>query len=203
MAELYLITPPRIDDGFTDTLARTLDAGRVSALQLRLKDHGVDEIRQRAPALIQTAQSRGVAVIMNDDPDLAVALGCDGVHIGQEDASQKDARAALGPKGLVGVTCHDSRHLAMLAGERGADYVAFGAVYETATKTPKTSAPLELFTWWRDLFEIPSVAIGGITPDNARPVIEAGADYLAVSGGIWKAPNGPESACAAFSRLLD
>jgi len=203
MAELYLITPPRIDADFNATLARTLDAGTVLALQLRLKDHSVEEIRDLAPALIQTAQSRGVAVIMNDDPALAVELGCDGVHIGQEDANQKEARATVGPKGVVGVTCHDSRHLAMIAGERGADYVAFGSVYETATKTPKTSAPLELFTWWRELFEIPSVAIGGITPDNAAPVIAAGADYLAVSGGVWNWPDGPESACAAFSRLLD
>lgn len=203
MAELYLITPPRIDAGFNDTLARTLGAGPVMALQLRLKDHSAEEIRELAPALIKTAQSRDVAVIMNDDPALAVELGCDGVHVGQEDASQKDARAAVGPKGIVGVTCHDSRHLAMVAGERGADYVAFGSVYETATKTPKTSAPLELFTWWRELFEIPSVAIGGITPDNAAPVIAAGADYLAVSGGVWNWPDGPESACAAFSHLLD
>ncbi|MCP2671257.1 thiamine phosphate synthase [Maricaulaceae bacterium EIL42A08] len=203
MAELYLLTPPRIDASFNETLARTLDAGPVMALQLRLKDHGVDEVRKLAPALIQTCHQRGVSVIMNDDPKLAVELGCDGVHIGQEDASQKDARAAVGPKGIVGVTCHDSRHLAMLAGERGADYVAFGAVYETATKTPKSSAPLELFTWWRELFELPSVAIGGITPDNARPVIEAGADVLAVSGGVWNWPDGPEHACTAFSQLLD
>ena len=203
MAELYLLTPPRIDAGFADTLAKTLDAGPVSALQLRLKDHSRDEIRQLAPALIKAAKARGVAVIMNDDPALAAELACDGVHIGQDDASQKEARAAVGPKGVVGVTCHDSRHLAMVAGERGADYVAFGSVYETATKTPKSSAPLELFTWWRDLFEIPSVAIGGITPDNAAAVIEAGADYLAVSGGVWNWPDGPESACAAFSQLLD
>lgn len=203
MAELYILTPPRIEAGFNDTLARTLDAGRASALQLRLKDHSAADIRKLAPPLIQAAQSRGVTVIMNDDPQLAAELGCDGVHIGQEDAAYKDARAAVGPKGIVGVTCHDSRHLAMVAGERGADYVAFGAVYPTATKTPKSSAPLELFTWWRELFEIPSVAIGGITPDNAAAVIEAGADYLAVSGGIWNWPDGPESACAAFSQLLD
>ncbi len=203
MAELYLLTPPKIDASFADTLARTLDAGPVMALQLRLKDHSIDEIRALAPELIKTCHQRGVSVIMNDDPALAVELGCDGVHIGQDDASQKEARAAVGPKGLVGVTCHDSRHLAMVAGERGADYVAFGSVYETATKTPKSSAPLELFSWWRELFEIPSVAIGGITPDNAQAVIDAGADVLAVSGGVWNWPDGPESACAAFSHLLD
>lgn len=203
MAELYLLTPPRIDADFADTLARTLDAGPVSALQIRLKDHDEAQIRALAPGLIKAARSRGVTVILNDDPQLASVLGCDGVHVGQEDASVKQARADLGPKALIGATCHDSRHLAMTAGEQGADYVAFGAVYETATKTPKSRASLELFTWWRELFELPCVAIGGITPDNARPVIEAGADYLAVSGGIWNWPDGPERACEAFSRLLD
>jgi len=203
MAELYLLTPPRINADFADTLARTLDAGPVSALQIRLKDHNEAEIRALAPGLIKVARARGVTVILNDDPQLASALGCDGVHVGQEDASVKQARADLGPKALIGATCHDSRHLAMTAGEQGADYVAFGSVYETATKTPKSRASLELFTWWRELFELPCVAIGGITPDNARPVIEAGADYLAVSGGIWNWPDGPERACEAFSRLLD
>ncbi len=203
MAELYLLTPPRIDADFAGTLARTLDAGPVSALQIRLKDHDEAEIRTLAPALIEAAHGRGVTVILNDDPQLAAALGCDGVHVGQEDASVKQARADMGPKALIGATCHDSRHLAMLAGEHGADYVAFGSVYETATKTPKSRASLELFTWWRELFELPCVAIGGITPDNAGPVIEAGADYLAVCGGIWTWPDGPERACEAFSRLLD
>lgn len=203
MAELYLLTPPRIDDAFAATLARTLDAGPVAALQIRLKGHDEAEIRTLAPGLIKAAHGRGVTVIMNDDPQLASELGCDGVHVGQTDAGVRQARADLGPKAVIGATCHDSRHLAMLAGEQGADYVAFGSVFETATKTPKSRAPLELFSWWRELFELPSVAIGGITPDNARPVVEAGADYLAVSGGIWNWPDGPERACEAFSHLLD
>ncbi len=203
MAELYLLTPPRIDDAFAATLARTLDAGPAAALQIRLKDHDEADIRTLAPGLIEAAHARGVTVILNDDPQLASALGCDGVHVGQTDAGVRQARADLGPKAVIGATCHDSRHLAMLAGEQGADYVAFGSVFETATKTPKSRAPLELFSWWRELFELPSVAIGGITPDNARPVVEAGADYLAVSGGIWNWPDGPERACEAFSHLLD
>ncbi len=203
MSELYLLTPPRIDAGFEALLTRTLEAGRAAALQIRLKDHGPDEIRALAPGLIAAARQRGVTVILNDDPPLATELGCDGVHIGQQDASYAAARAAMGPKGLVGVTCHDSRHLAMIAGERGADYVAFGSMFATATKTPKTSAPLELISWWRELFELPCVAIGGITPDNAGPVIEAGADYIAVCAGVWSHPKGPEYACEAFSRLLD
>ncbi|XBQ17160.1 MAG: thiamine phosphate synthase [Oceanicaulis sp.] len=202
MAELYLLTPPRIDPGFAETLARTLDAGAVAALQIRLKDHDAAETRTLAPKLVEIAKKRGVTVIMNDDPALASKLGCDGVHVGQDDARYEDARAAIGRQGIVGVTCHDSRHLAMVAGEKGADYVAFGALFPTVTKTPKSSASLELLTWWRDLFEIPCVGIGGITLDNAPSVIEAGADYLAVCGAVWSHEEGPEAACAAFSKLL-
>jgi thiamine-phosphate pyrophosphorylase len=202
MAELYILTPPRIEAGFERTFAATLAAGAVAAVQIRLKDHPADEVTRLAPPLVAAARAAGATVILNDDPALAARLGCDGVHVGQGDASLAEARAAMGRDALVGVTCHDSRHLAMVAGEQGADYVAFGAVYGSATKTPKFSAPLELFTWWRELFELPSVAIGGITVDNAAPVIEAGADYLAVCAGIWSHEQGPEHACEAFSKLL-
>ncbi|MBL4539063.1 MAG: thiamine phosphate synthase [Oceanicaulis sp.] len=203
MAELYLLTPPKIDADFADVLARTLDAGRVSALQLRLKEHSDAEVEALAPKLIEIAHQRGVSVILNDDPALAAKLGCDGVHIGQEDGSIRDARAVMGPKAIVGVTCHDSRHLAMTAGEQGADYVAFGAFFDTATKSPKTRADLDILVWWTELFELPCVAIGGITLENASGVIAAGADYIAVCGGVWSHPDGPEAACAGLSQLLD
>ena len=202
MADLYLLTPPKIEADFAATLDATLKAGSVSALQLRLKEHSVSEIETLAPELIAVAHAHGVSVIMNDDPELAARLGCDGVHVGQDDASLKDARAIVGPKAIVGVTCHDSRHLAMTAGERGADYVAFGAFFETATKSPKARADLDILSWWTELFELPCVAIGGITIDNAPSVIDAGADYIAVCGGVWSHPEGPEAACAAFSKLL-
>ena len=203
MAEIYLLTPPKIDDDFADVLARTLDAGRVSALQLRLKEHSDAEIEALAPKLIEIAHQRGVSVILNDDAALAAKLGCDGVHIGQEDGSIRDARAVMGPKAIVGVTCHDSRHLAMTAGEQGADYVAFGAFFDTATKSPKTRADLDILVWWTELFELPCVAIGGITAENASELIAAGADYIAVCGGVWSHPDGPEAACAGLSQLLD
>lgn len=203
MAELYLLTPPKIDADFADVLARTLDAGRVSALQLRLKEHSDAEIEALAPKLIEIAHQRGVSVILNDNPALAAKLGCDGVHIGQDDGSILDARAALGPKAIVGVTCHDSRHLAMTAGEQGADYVAFGAFFDTATKSPKTRADLDILVWWTELFELPCVAIGGLTLENVSEVIAAGADYIAVCGGVWSHPDGPEAACAGLSQLLD
>lgn len=203
MAELYLLTPPRIDPGFDRTLDAVLGAGRVAALQIRLKDHAPAEIAALAPALVRVARRHGVSAILNDDPALAARLGCDGVHVGQEDASIPAARAAMGREAIIGATCHDSRHLAMVAGEQGADYVAFGALFPTVTKTPKTSAPLELLSWWSELFEIPCVGIGGITLDTAPAVIDAGADYIAVCGGLWSHEKGPEAACAAFSRLLD
>ena len=199
--QLYLITPPRIDATFAATLAQALDAGDVAALQLRLKDHSRDEIVALAPELIQIAQSRGVAVIMNDDVSLAVELGCDGVHLGQSDGNVKEARAKLGKGGMLGVTCHDSRHLAMEAGERGADYVAFGAFYPTTTKETATIADIDLLRWWVELFEVPCVAIGGITVENAAPLIEAGADFLAVSSGVWAHTDGPAAAVAAINAL--
>jgi thiamine-phosphate pyrophosphorylase len=199
--QLYLITPPRIDATFAATLAQALDAGDVAALQLRLKDHSRDEIVALAPELIKIAQSRGVAVIMNDDVSLAVELGCDGVHLGQSDGNVKEARAKLGKGGMLGVTCHDSRHLAMEAGERGADYVAFGAFYPTTTKETATIADIDLLRWWVELFEVPCVAIGGITVENAAPLIEAGADFLAVSSGVWAHTDGPAAAVAAINAL--
>ena len=202
-SQLYLITPPRIDADFAARLADTLDAGDVAALQIRLKDHTPDEVRQLAPDLIRMAQSRGVAAILNDDPQLADELGCDGVHIGQSDGTVKAARAIMGKDRTVGVTCHDSRHLAMVAGEAGADYVAFGAFYPTGTKTVEHEATPDVLTWWTEIFELPCVAIGGITPDNAAPLIAAGADFLAVSGGVWQHPDGPAEAVRAFNALCE
>lgn len=200
--QLYLISPPRLEAGFEDALAEALQAGEVAALQLRLKDHSAGEIKRLAPPLIKLAQSMGVAVILNDDPELAVALGCDGVHVGQGDVPAKAARAAIGPNRMLGVTCHDSRHLAMQAGEVGADYVAFGAFYPTTTKEAPTRADPEILEWWSDLFEIPCVAIGGITVENAKPLIAAGADFLAVSSGVWSHVDGPAAAVIAFSALM-
>lgn len=202
-SQLYLITPPRIDADFAVSLADTLDAGDVAALQIRLKGHTPDEVRQLAPDLIRMAQSRGVAAILNDDPQLADELGCDGVHIGQSDGTVKAARAIMGKDRTVGVTCHDSRHLAMVAGEAGADYVAFGAFYPTGTKTVEHQATPDVLTWWTEIFELPCVAIGGITPDNAAPLIAAGADFLAVSGGVWQYPDGPAAAVRAFNALCE
>ena len=200
---LYLITPPKVEPRtFAETLKRTLGAGDVASLQLRLKDVPDEDIVRAAEILMPVVQSADVAFILNDRPDLASKLGCDGVHIGQEDASYGEARAALGPDRIVGVTCHASRHLAVEAAEAGADYVAFGAFFPTATKEAKTRADLDLLTWWSDLMVVPCVAIGGITVQNAAPLIAAGADFLAASSGVWDHEGGPDAAVKAFNALF-
>jgi thiamine-phosphate pyrophosphorylase len=207
---LYLITPPEIADlaGFARDLDHALDGGDVASLQIRLKSReGVpapdSHILSLGRHIIPRAQDRGVAVLINDRPDLAVELGADGVHVGQSDMPYANARKLVGPDAIVGVTCHDSRHLAMEAGEAGADYVAFGAFYTTDTKNSSAKAEPELLSWWQELMELPCVAIGGVTADNARPLVSAGADFLAVSAGVWKHAGGPREAVRAFNAIFD
>jgi thiamine-phosphate pyrophosphorylase len=200
---LYLITPPRIDASFDDALKRALGAGDIASLQLRLKGVSDDEVLRTGARLMPVVQKAGVAFIVNDRPDLAKKLGADGVHVGQEDASYAEARALLGPDAIIGVTCHDSRHLAMEAAEAGADYVAFGAFYPTATKEAKTRAEPALLTWWQDIMQVPCVAIGGITVENAAALVEAGADFLAVASGVWDHPKGPAHAVQALNDIFE
>jgi len=200
--QLYLISPPAIDARFADRLASALDAGPVATFQLRLK--GIDEhaIAALAPPLQRVCADRDVAFIVNDSMGLARRLGADGVHLGQDDDDPRDARALLGPGAQIGVTCHDSRHLAMEAGEAGADYVAFGAFYPTTTKEARHRPDPSILGWWTTLFELPCVAIGGITPANARPLIDAGADFLAVCGAVWNDPEGEAAAARKFAALF-
>jgi thiamine-phosphate pyrophosphorylase len=200
---LYLVTPAKLEPkAFADTLKRALSGGDVSTVQLRLKDVSDEEILHAGDLLMKVTQRADAAFIVNDRPDLAVRLGADGVHVGQEDAAYSDARAAVGPDRIVGVTCHNSRHLAVEAAEAGADYVAFGAFFPTATKEPKTRAEPELIQWWSQTMVVPCVAIGGITVANARPLIDAGADFIAVSSGVWDHADGPEAAVKAFNALF-
>ncbi len=200
---LYLISPPKLSAAnFVTPLREALAGGDVASFQLRVKDVEADAIRRAADLLRPVVQAHGTAFILNDRPDLAAELGCDGVHVGQEDATYAEARAVMGPSRIVGVTCHNSRHLAVEAAEAGADYVAFGAFFPTKTKDPKTQADIELLRWWSELTVVPCVAIGGITAANAPALIEAGADFLAVSAGVWEHPDGPEAAVRAFNTLF-
>jgi len=199
---LYLITPPTIDLAvFPDVMAAALDAGDVGCVQLRLKNLDDDALKRAIDAVRPAVQSRGVALLMNDRPDLAVAHGCDGAHVGQTDMSATVARKILGDL-MMGVTCHDSRDLAMTAGEQGADYVAFGAFFPTATKDAKFSATPDLLQWWSELMELPCVAIGGITAENCGPLVQAGADFLAVVGAVWNHPDGPAAGVRAMNAAI-
>jgi len=206
---LYLITPPAFDPHvFRPLLVEALDAGPVACVQLRLKNaDGTpaprDLVRAAAQVLMGDVQSRDVAFIINDDAGLAAELGADGVHVGQDDLGAGAARAIVGPDAIVGVTCHDQRHLAMEAAEAGADYVAFGAFFPTATKTPKAQASPEILNVWSTTTNVPCVAIGGITLDNAQTLIDAGAEFLAVVSAVWDASDGPAQAVRAFNALMD
>ncbi len=197
---LYLITPPAIAD--IDAFARDLDAalsaGEVAALQIRLKDMPEDHVRRVATVLAPVAHRHGTAVLMNDFVELAKELKLDGVHVGQSDMAYRDARRILGSDAMIGVTCHNSRHLAMDAAEAGADYVAFGAFFPTSTKTVEHMAELETLSIWQETMETPCVAIGGITADNAGGVAKAGADFIAVSGAVWNHPEGPAAGVRAL-----
>lgn len=205
LCRLYLITPPRLQDleAFATELQAALDAGDVAALQIRLKEADDDAVAAAVRRLGPIAQAHGVAVILNDRPDLARALGCDGVHIGKEDAPYAEARRIMGGDATVGVTCHDSRHLAMDAAEAGADYVAFGAFFPTTTKDAPTRADPEVLRVWQETMTTPCVAIGGITADNAAGLAAAGADFLAVSAAVWSHPGGPAAAVVELNRAME
>ena len=198
--QLYLVSPLDVGGGFPDRLVRALDAGPVAAFQFRVKDIDQHAAAALAEPLQRICSDRDVAFIVNDSVSLAKRLGADGVHLGQDDGDPREARATLGPAAQIGVTCHDSRHLAMEAGEAGADYVAFGSFHPTTTKEVSHRADPVLLSWWTALFELPCVAIGGITPANAAPLVAAGVDFLAVSHAVW---GGDEAAAVkAFADLL-
>lgn len=205
---LYLITPPQIDDvaAFVDLFKSAIAGGDIACLQVRMKQG--DEIdmaatRDVAGAVKPLCNAHDIALFINDSPQLARALEADGVHLGASDMDIADARALLGDDVIIGATCKNSRHQALIAGEAGADYVAFGAFYPTQTKADTTPAEPETLTWCQMFLTLPCVAIGGITLDNARPLLEAGADFIAVSSGVWGHQDGPAAAVAMFNRLID
>jgi thiamine-phosphate pyrophosphorylase len=185
VCQLYLVSPLDVSGDFPGRLERALDAGPVAAFQFRVKGIDQHEAARLAEPLLEACRARDVAFIVNDSVALAKRLKADGVHLGQGDGDPREAREVLGREAQIGVTCHASRHLALEAGEAGADYVAFGAFYPSATKASEHRPELELLRWWQGLMEIPCVAIGGITPDNCAPLVEAGADFLAVSQAVW------------------
>lgn len=200
-AQLYLISPQDVGGAFPDRMKAAFDGGPVAAFQLRVKDVEEHELARLADPLQRICADAGVAFIVNDSVKLAKRLGADGVHLGQSDGDPREARAILGPDAQIGRTCHDSRHLAMEAGDAGCDYVAFGAFYPTTTKPSHYRPPPGILSWWANIAEIPSVAIGGITPDNAAPLIAAGADFISVCQAVW-GQDDPSAAVARFDAVF-
>ena len=200
---VYLITPEKFDLlPFADQLAAALDAGDVAAVQLRIKDVSDSVWKRNIDVLRPVTQASGVAFLLNDRADLVVGTGCDGAHVGQDDIPAREARRIMGPDLMLGVTCKGSRDLAMTAGEDGADYVAFGAFYPSTTKTVTNQVDPEILRWWSELMEIPSCAIGGITPENCAPLVQAGTDFLAVVGCVWNHPDGPAAGVKALNAAI-
>ena len=200
--QLYLISPLDVAGDFPSQLEKALDGGPVAAFQFRVKGVDQHEAASLAEPLQRLCADRDVAFLVNDDMSLAKRLGADGVHLGQGDGDPREARALLGASAQIGVTCHDSRHLAMEAGEAGADYVAFGAFFPTATKETRHRPEPAILSWWATLFELPSVAIGGVTPGNGRVLVDAGADFLAACSAVWDHPDGPGASVAEFQKIL-
>jgi len=200
---IYLISPEAITtpaelDAFAGALEEAVATGLAAAFQLRLKnvsDAWIGEVTKR---LLPICQAHDVAFIMNDRPDLAVKLGCDGVHVSPDDADFAKVRDIIGDELIFGATCRASRDLAFEAGEAGADYVAFGAFYPTKTKDAKSRTSPEILEWWSGIAELPSCAIGGINASNCRVLMQAGADYLAVVSAVWDHADGPAAGVRAL-----
>jgi thiamine-phosphate pyrophosphorylase len=201
--QLYLISPLEVGGTFPAQLEKALGAGPVAAFQFRVKGIDQHKAAELAIPLQDICARHDVAFIVNDSVALAKRINADGVHLGQSDGDVAEARAILGREAQIGVTCHNSRHLAMEAAEAGADYVAFGAFFPTETKDVQHMAEIETLELWSQFTEVPCVAIGGITPENAKPLIEAGANFLAVSGAIWNDEDGPAAAVSKFTALLN
>ncbi len=205
---LYLVSPPQIIlPEFTEQVKAAFDGGHVGSFQLRLKGASDSDILRAAEAIIPICHQHGAAFIMNDSPELAVRAGADGVHIGQDDGSVAAARKVVGKDRVIGVSCHDSRHMAMDAGEEGADYVAFGAFYPTKSKSAEALARYgvptpDILEWWQTFIVLPCVAIGGITPENCGALVSAGADFIAAITAVWSHTQGPKAAVKAFNEAI-
>ncbi|MEO1642947.1 MAG: thiamine phosphate synthase, partial [Pseudomonadota bacterium] len=206
---LYLITPRKVSDlaAFITQFEAAIAGGDIASLQVRLKgsDSEIDTAATRAvaQAVKPLCAEHEIALFINDSPQLARALEVDGVHLGADDMDIAEARALLGDDMIIGATCKNSRHTALLAGEAGADYLAFGAFHPTDTKQNTTPAEPDILTWCQMFLTLPCVAIGGITIQNAAPLVAAGADFLAVSSGVWMHQDGPAAAVAMFNRVID
>lgn len=185
---LYAVTPEESDTALLAAKLRAALAGGVRVVQYRNKSQDRQLRREQAAALLELCKASGAAFIINDDLELALAVGADGVHLGRDDGDIAAARQALGPARLLGASCYNRLELARRALVQGADHVAFGSVFASPTKPDAERAAPVLFTEARRQFDAPLVAIGGITVANAAEVIAAGADSIAVISALFDAP---------------
>ena len=195
---LYALTPDHAGDAAT-LVARVLAVieGGAALVQYRDKSASAAERDSRARALVAACHGRDVPLIVNDAVPLATEIGAAGVHIGRDDVDIGAARAALGATGIIGVSCYDSLELARAAVAAGADYVAFGSFYPSTTKPRAVRCPLEILHLAAMELAVPIVAIGGITAENAAPLLAAGASLLAVIGALFDG-TAPTAAARAF-----
>ncbi len=213
MTKLYLISPPRFElSDFRKELELAFKGGEIPVFQLRMKSESKEgaltepadnnEIKKAVRELKGLCNDNNCLFILNDEVSLAAELNCDGVHVGVDDMSVVDARKIMGEGKFIGASCYASVDKAFTAGEQGTDYVAFGVFYDTQTKAAKGRAKPELIEFWSKYTVLPSVAIGGIKINNAKPIIDAGADFIAVVTGVWDHEKGADSAVKEFNELF-
>lgn len=205
MSRIYLITPPTIDlPAFAKDLPAVLDAGDVACFQLRLKNASDDDLKRAVQTLMPLVIQRDIAFVLNDRVDLAKHLGCDGVHLGQNDAPLIEARKTLGPDKIIGVSCYDSKHRAMFAASEGTDYVAFGVAFPefSTTKPQGPQVPFSVYEDWVASTTTPVVAIGGITAANCAALVRIKVDFLAIIGAVWNHASGPVAGMKALDTAI-
>ena len=186
---LYAVTPENLSGAaLTSAVTAAVENG-AKAVQYREKSTDARRRRRDAEALLTVCRRRRVPLVINDDVELAIAAGADGVHLGREDAPLAGTRARLGDAAIIGISCYDDADRALAATRNGADYVAFGSFFPSVTKPGAVRATTDLVAAVRPCIQAPIVAIGGITADNASPLLDSGVDLLAVVNAIFGAPD--------------
>jgi len=195
MAQIYLISPPEIELAkFAQSLELSLKTGLIPAFQLRLKNYETPQLKKISQELKKICDDHNCLFILNDYFDIAMEIGASGVHVGADDEKIAKIRLKAPENFLIGASCYDSRHLAMEAGEQGANYISFGAFFESPTKISRGKPTLEILEWANEMLNLSIVAIGGINADNCQKLVKSGADFLAVISYIWQHPSGPQFA---------
>jgi len=199
---LYAVTRDGLAGDALIARCEAVLAGGAAMLQYRDKGSPPGRRRADAEGLLRLTRSYGIPLVINDDLELAVAIGADGVHLGRDDEDTAAARRVLGPRRIIGVSCYDRPGEAVAAQEAGADYVAFGRFFASSSKPGASGASIDVLRRARPHLHVPVVAIGGIHGENGAALLAAGADLLAVIGALFDAPD-PRRAAASIQRLFE